>query len=134
MGAVSGYGDMDGNSEVPLTLTTCDDLRGRGWLSAAGRATSTLLKKIRICVQNQESHLLQASETPNTLSKPTKASVHLDSMSTYTSHSWSAIEPRNFWSPQESDLRVCALCIKAPSAMRDSRLGNAVPSSPGTRG
>lgn len=51
-------GGIDGNSEMPptshyITSAMCDDLRWKGALSAAGRATSAFRKKIRICVQNQ---------------------------------------------------------------------------------
>lgn len=53
MGVSRRYGGTDGNSEMPLTSVMCDDLCQQGGLSAAGRVTSTLPKKIRICVQTQ---------------------------------------------------------------------------------
>lgn len=82
--------------------------------SAVGRDTSPLLKEIRLYVQSEESHLWQASETPTLFNKLKKASVHLGSMSSYTSQVQWTTEPTPgpFRSPS---LRVCALCIKAAS-------------------
>lgn len=113
---------MDGNSEMPPTSTTCDDHRGRGGLSATGRVTSTLLKKIRSCVQNVKSRLWQASETPTTLSKLLKARVHLGNMTSDTNHDRRATEANS--DPRKSlSLRAHAMWIKAASAHVELKAG-----------
>lgn len=106
-------GGTDGNSEMLPTSTLVMTFEG-GADSAVGRATSPLLK-IRIYVQSEESHLYQASETPTVLNKLRKASVHLGSMSSYTSQVQWTMEPTP--GPlRNPSLRVCALWIKATSA------------------
>lgn len=107
IGVVSRCGGMDGNSEMLPTSTHV--------MTFKGGAALPLLRKIRIYVQNEESHLWQASKTPTAMNKLMKASVHLGSMSSYTSQVQCTIEPTP--GPLRTlSLRVCALWIKAASA------------------